>query len=97
MDRTAGRGHPMSAAGPGEDRGGGSECSCSLNIARATIIEQDLVPILLHELHGVAHGVITVEVHVRDAKLARFVVKRERSVIPGQHDEAQCPCGRGER
>ena len=47
-------------------------------------IPQDAFNDLEHEATGIIHGVVTLTVHVKDGRLSRYVIGRERSYVPGK-------------
>ena len=56
-----------------------------------------LIAMIEAELSGLEHGIVKIELHVRDGRLARAVVGRERSILV--ETDGQCvgsPQNRGE-
>lgn len=46
-------------------------------------LPEEVFQALMEEVGHVNFGVVQLELHIRDSKLSRFVLARERSFIPG--------------
>jgi hypothetical protein len=42
---------------------------------------ESLLPRIESELEGLAHGVVRIELHIRDGRLSRAVIGREESIV----------------
>jgi hypothetical protein len=47
-------------------------------------IPNTAINVFKQEATGIMHGTVTLTIHVKDGLLSRYVINRERSIIPGR-------------
>jgi len=44
-------------------------------------ISKEIIADLESEAAGLEHGIVTLQIHIRDSHLSRYVINREKSVV----------------
>ena len=44
---------------------------------------EKIVEILKEKCKDISHGILSVEIHIRDSKISRIVLKKEESILAG--------------